>query len=75
MKFRTALFVSRFLLSAFLITIRRIIIMLKKVAKEDRRNLLTEMDVEFLRSIGVKTGSETVKMIDKRAGNEIKLLA
>ena len=34
---------------------------LAQIAKEDRVALLTEKDVEYLRSIGVKTDLETLK--------------
>lgn len=34
---------------------------LKEIAAEDRANLLTEKDVEFLKSIGVKTTLEELR--------------
>ena len=34
---------------------------LRKIAKENRKSLITEKDVEFLRSIGIKIDLETLK--------------
>ena len=48
-----------------LITTRRVTKILKEAAEDDRRNLLTEKDVEFLRSIGVETDLETLRNGDK----------
>ena len=39
---------------------------LKQIAEEDRNSLLTENDVEFLKSIGIETDLETLK----RGGRE-----
>ena len=40
---------------------------LTKIAAEDRANLLTEKDVEFLRSSGVETDLETLQNECKKA--------
>ena len=34
---------------------------LQEIAEQDRRNMLTERDVEILRSVGVNTDLETLK--------------
>ena len=45
----------------FWLSTRRIDKKLKQIAEEDRNSIITENDVEFLKSIGVKTDLETLQ--------------
>ena len=43
------------------LTTRKIDKKLRKIAEEDRKSLITEKDVEFLKSIGVETDLKTLR--------------